>query len=74
MKTIFKSIALIFMLLIFSTTVEARDVVKVDVNATTYVNVGSVITRITSGNPQIAVVKQVDSTLNGQRQDRLKSI
>lgn len=63
MKTIFKSIALIFMLLIFSTTVEARDVVKVDVNATTYVNVGSVITRITSGNPQIAVVKQVDSTL-----------
>ncbi|MBQ6297953.1 MAG: pilus assembly protein N-terminal domain-containing protein [Selenomonadaceae bacterium] len=63
MKTIFKSIALIFMLLIFSTTVEARDVVKVDVNATTYVNVGSVITRITSGNPSIAVVKQVDPTL-----------
>ena len=63
MKTIFKFIALIFMLLAFSITVEARDVVKVDVNATTYVNVGSVITRITSGNPQIAVVKQVDSTL-----------
>lgn len=63
MKTIFKSIALIFTLLILSMPVEARDVVKVDVNATTYVNVGSVITRITSGNPQIAVVKQVDSTL-----------
>lgn len=63
MKTIFKSIALIFTLLILSMPVEARDVVKVDVNASTYVNVGSVITRITSGNPQIAVVKQVDSTL-----------
>lgn len=63
MKTIFKSIALIFTLLILSMPVEARDVVKIDVNATTYVNVGSVITRITSGNPQIAVVKQVDSTL-----------
>ena len=62
MKTIFKSIALILLLLTFSTAAHAKEVVKLDVNATVYVNVGSVITRITSGNPSIAVVKQIDPT------------
>ena len=36
--------------------------VEFDINATAYVNVVSVITGITSGNPTIAVVKQVDLT------------
>ena len=62
MKTIFKSIALILLLLTFSAAAHAKEVVKLDVNATVYVNVGSVITRITSGNPSIAVVKQIDPT------------
>ena len=62
MKTIFKSFALILLLLTFSAAAHAKEVVKLDVNATVYVNVGSVITRITSGNPSIAVVKQIDPT------------
>ena len=62
MKTIFKSFALILLLLTFSAAAHAKEVVKLDVNATVYVNVGSVITRITSGNPKIAVVKQIDPT------------
>ena len=62
MKTIFKSVALILLLLTFSAAAHAKEVVKLDVNATVYVNVGSVITRITSGNPSIAVVKQIDPT------------
>ena len=63
MKTIIKSVVLIFSLLALSTAAQARDMVEVDLNASTYVNVGSVITRITSGNPSIAVVKQVDPLL-----------
>ena len=63
MKTIFKAIALICLFLIIPATSQAKEVVKLDVNASVYVNAGSVITRITSGNPQIAVVKQIDPTL-----------
>ncbi len=62
MRTILKSIAIIFTLLALSMTAQAKEVVKVDVNATVYVNVGNIITRITSGNPSIAVVKQIDPT------------
>ena len=62
MKIIFKSIVLLIALLVISTSAQAREMVEVDINATAYVNVGSVITRVTSGNPTIAVVKQVDST------------
>lgn len=62
MRTIQKFFALIILLLAISTTAQARNLIKVDVNATTYVNAGSVITRLTSGNPQIAVVKQIDPT------------
>lgn len=62
-KVIIKSTVLIFSLLVLSTAAQARDMVEVDINASTYVNVGTLITRITSGNPSIAVVKQVDPTL-----------
>ena len=50
-------------LMLMNSTVAAKEFVNVDLNASKYVNVGMMITRITSGNPQIAVVKQVDSTL-----------
>ena len=63
MKIIFRSAMIIFALILLSVPVQARETVEVDVNATTYVNVGSPITRITSGNPSIAIVKQVDSSL-----------
>lgn len=63
LKIIIKSTVLIITLLLLSMTTQARDMVEVDMNASTYVNVGSVITRITSGNPSIAIVKQVDPTL-----------
>lgn len=63
LKIIIKSTALIITLLLLSMTAQARNMVEVDMNASTYVNVGSVITRITSGNPSIAIVKQVDPTL-----------
>ncbi len=62
MRTVLKFLAIIFTLLTLSTAAHAKEVVKVDVNATVYVNVGSIITRITSGNPSIAVVKQIDPT------------
>ena len=62
-KLIFKSAAIVFVLLMLSTSTQAKEIVNVDINASTYVNVGMMITRITSGNPTIAVVKQVDPTL-----------
>ena len=62
MKIIFKSVVLLVSLLMLSTAAQAKDVVEVNINATAYVNVGTVITRVTSGNPTIAVVKQVDPT------------
>lgn len=63
LNTIFKSTVLLLLLLALSMSAQAKEMVEVDLNASTYVNVGSVITRITSGNPSIAVVKQVDPTL-----------
>ena len=63
LKIIFKSVVFLVSLLVLSTAAQARDMVEVDLNASAYVNVGSVITRITSGNPSIAIVKQVDPTL-----------
>ena len=62
MRTVLKSLALILLLTIFSSPVQAKEIVKLDVNTTAYVNAGSSIIRITSGNPSIAVVKQVDPT------------
>lgn len=61
MKIFLKAIMLVVALLMFSPMAQAKDMVEVDLNGTAYVNVGSVITKITSGNPTVAVVKQVDS-------------
>ena len=63
LKITFNLIGLMLSLFLLSMSAQAKAIVEVDVNATTYVNVGSVITRVTSGNPNIAVVKQVDATL-----------
>ena len=51
-------------MLIMSSATYAREVIHVNINSSIYVNVGETIKRITSGNPSIAIVKQVDTDLN----------
>ena len=63
LKIFFSAIMPIFLLIALTASVQAREFVEVDLNASAYVNVGKVITRLTSGNPQIAIIKQVDPML-----------
>ena len=66
MKRIFARISILYFaaMLILSSSVSAQEVIYVNVNSSLYVNVGETIKRITSGNPAIAIVKQVDPDLN----------
>ncbi|MBR1421658.1 MAG: pilus assembly protein N-terminal domain-containing protein [Selenomonadaceae bacterium] len=66
MKRIFARISILYFaaMLLLSSSVFAQEVIYVNVNSSLYVNVGETIKRITSGNPAIAIVKQVDPDLN----------